>query len=208
VPGRLFTYQSDFDKNGVLHYIGANGGPARAYQTPDHRGVTVSGYPTGAHLSPIFMNSIVSHEYRGCACVPANQQYSVSGTRVPTCVWISIGLGAARRLRLTHYTLRFLNLRKWQIEGSEDGNVWTPLKVHQNDNSFVRVAKYGNYIMAESYEAKGRSTASWPVDPVHGSFRHFRLYSDDEELQYQPNRNHNGAMVCGGIELYGFLEER
>jgi hypothetical protein len=203
VPGRLFTYQSDFDKNGVLHYIGANGGPARAYQTPDHRGVTVSGYPTGAHSLPIFMNNIVSHEYTGCACVTPNKQYNVPRT-VPTCVWISIDLGAARRLRLTHYTLRFLNLRKWQIEGSEDGNVWTPLKVHQNDNSFVSVSRVSHQGAYDQGNRGYKTTASWPVDPAQGSFRHFRLYSDDEKL----HDHQHGYMMCGGIELYGFFEGR
>jgi hypothetical protein len=106
--------------------------------------------------------------------------------------WMSVDLGATRRLAVDHYCLRHGNilasghmLRNWRLEGSNDNTAWVVLKTHTDDQTLA---------------AARLSTAAWPVTPPTAEgFRHFRI------LQFGKNANGSDQLVCAGIELYGAL---
>jgi hypothetical protein len=82
------------------------------------------------------------------------------------------------------------SLRNWQLQGSNDGDLWTTLRAHKNDEALAKT-KY--------------STASWAVEGGKGAFAQFRVL--------QTGKNGGGhsrdRLYCAGIELYGtfFPEE-
>ena len=86
---------------------------------------------------------------------------------------------------MTHYVFRGdygggnHHPRTWELQGSNDGNGWTCLKVHSGDNS-VTMSKCG----------------SWSVE-TSKSFRMFRIYN-----KATPN-----YLCCSGIEFYGMLTQ-
>ena len=105
---------------------------------------------------------------------------------------MSVDLGQGRKLKPEYYCLRhgYFDgddvLRNWRLEGSNDGSAWSPLRVHNNDESLAAVAF---------------STASWSVEGVAESYQHFRI------LQTGKNSGGTDYLMCGGIELYGLLTE-
>jgi hypothetical protein len=106
--------------------------------------------------------------------------------------WMSVDLGAARRLAVDHYCLRHgldnsnAVLRNWRLEGSNDSTAWVVLKTHTNDQAL----------------AAAFSTAAWPVTPPTAEgFRHFRIF------QFGKTSNNNDHLACAGIELYGTLSK-
>eukprot|EP00038_Savillea_parva_P023881 m.42515 g.42515 ORF g.42515 m.42515 type:complete len:767 (-) comp6286_c0_seq1:71-2371(-) len=182
VPGRVLTYQSDFDTNGVLYHIGTTGG-TEVYQNPLNRGVVATASAGGGRRGA---SNILNHQYNG-GYAQASCIYGQNNI-----MWFSIDLGANRRLTPTYYTLRGLYARNWKLEGSHDGTSWTTLREHKNDVSFTD--QYGNW------QQNGTThTASWPLEPTHGSFRYIRISSNDTSW---------GQMSCYGFEFYGFLEEQ
>ena len=96
------------------------------------------------------------------------------------------------RLQVTHYCLRHGSsngthcLRNWRLEGSNDGNNWTTLRNHNNDQSLPN---------------SGFSEAGWAVDGCDpGGYRFLRI------LPHGNNSNGNPQLVCSGIEFYGVLK--
>jgi hypothetical protein len=120
--------------------------------------------------------------------------------------WMSVDLGAGRRLAPDHYCLRSdgthsgsdYKPRRWRLEGSDDGGHWATLRTHDNDAALAQAPF---------------SEAAWPVqaqEAVKGqgggsgrptSYRHFRI------LQTGANSSNSHHLMCAGIELYGTLEE-
>ena len=107
--------------------------------------------------------------------------------------WMVIDIGDTRRLIVGHYCIRHGNdslghaLRNWDFQGSLDNSTWTTLKSHVNDQPLA---------------ATGYSVAHWPVDHIQSPFRYFRLYSTGLDSS---SRNFT---VCGGLELWGLLQEQ
>jgi hypothetical protein len=198
-----------FDGQGVLHWIGTNGGTAPYVNPHTMEGgggvvaamssVSYGGSSTPAHF--------VIHDHDGSTPNSTNN--------IPNS-WMSVDLGAGRLLAATHYALRhgrdngYCRLLQWQFEGSNDGASWTLLKAHTHSTS--------------PFPDHGFSVAAWPVDPPpappsaaavaagggdaagagaagsHG-FRHFRI------IQTGKNSLGYDSLSCAGIELYGVLCE-
>lgn len=182
LPKRL-RYKSDFDRNGVLYYIGSAGG-TRAYVNPYESGdvgVTWSSVEAGV------MEYFVNNQYMNTRCGTKN----VSGS------WMMVDLGAARRLCVSHYSLRHdvyysyiyggHFLRNWVLEGKVDdsaNSAWVVLRAHVNDASINRSG----------------ATFSWSINNSgHQTYRYLRI----RMTGVNSTGNHN--MVCSGIELYGDL---
>jgi hypothetical protein len=181
--GVRFVYSgTPFDTDGVLHWIGTGEGE-RAYANPHGAdgGVVaaLSSIGGGTNGDPL---RFVQHVHDGNYNCTDNTPNS----------WMSVDLGATRRLAVDHYCLRHdrvngsYMLRNWRLEGSNDNTAWVVLKTHTNDQALA---------------GAGFSTAAWPVaPPTAGGFRHFRI------IQFG-NNSHNSSnnLLCGGIELYGTL---
>eukprot|EP00736_Rhodelphis_marinus_P004688 Rmarinus@m.4630 len=176
-----FVYESDFDRNGVLYYIGTAGGqheftsPAESFRV----GVTV--IPN----SPFDCNPLR-------ATSRENIRVEVFGPDA----FISLDLGVSRRLLCSEYSLRHphgdtdAQIRNWAFEGSNDAQHWSLLCAHDADASLQ-----GAY-----------SSRTWSVEcsapPVeHGPYRFFRVRATGRDSL-------GGRRLClGGVELYGTLFE-
>ena len=176
-PGKTLTYQSDFDTNGVLYYIGTCGG-TRAYQNPHvagHVAVTWSSVGGGP------VEGFVQNRRNHLNAYTINQANS----------WMQVDL-RDWKVRPTRYSLRHGHngdghaLRNWRLEGSINGTDWTTLRNHVNDPSIPAVI---------------RGTATWSVDNCTRYYRYIRIFHSG----LNSNRNH--YLMCSGIELYGDLRK-
>ncbi len=174
--GKLtFRFESAFDTNGVLHYIGTRGGTA-AYRNPHEAGDIVA---SSIHLiSRYAVGNVVQHSH---------EQPVFSFTKNVANSWMAVDLGEGRSLVPGHYCLRSdrhvdHKLRNWELQGSVDGTTWQTLRRHENDASLA------DYSM---------STAAWPVDAGGQGYRHFRIFQTGAYIF----GNHH--LMCAGIELYG-----
>ena len=173
-------FQSPFDENGVLHHIGTAGGQ-REYQNPHNTGDVVASMSSFGHSS-CSPAHFVQHTH-------AEPVYNFTSNQVSS--WMSVDL-LNRRLVPSHYALRSdkyncHRLHNWELQASNDGQDWTTLCVHVDDQSL-------------SYQPM--SVAAWPIDAgtIPGrSFRHFRI------LQTGKNSDGYDLLTCAGIELNGLL---
>ena len=174
-------FESNFDTNGVLHYIGTQEG-TRDYQNPHTSGDVVVSWSSIDSSSTV--DRFVQHRH-------ANPVKSYTANVANS--WMQVDLGQNRTLRPTYYCLRHDQnganyvLRNWRLEGSNDGQTWTTLRNHSNDTTSA---------------VQQMSEASWPVENCGVCYRFFRIF------QYGKNSNNNDSLKCAGIELYGDFFER
>src|SRR3989338_3552751 len=163
------------DGRGILAWISSNGF-TREWKNPHVQriiSVTASSITKG---NPVELVGVVPTEL-WTKDVPAS--------------WFCVDLGSTRSVRVTHYTLRHGgnyradSLRTWDLQGSLDGQSWTLLSRHSNDESL-------NSAFA---------VHSWPTLPLPTSFRYFRV------LQTGHNSSNHNFLVLSGFELYGELFE-
>eukprot|EP00908_Phaeocystis_cordata_P021292 Transcript_3641.p1 GENE.Transcript_3641~~Transcript_3641.p1 ORF type:complete len:480 (-),score=132.37 Transcript_3641:103-1491(-) len=169
-----FGFQSAFDTNGVLHYIGTRGGRA-VYRNPHEAGEVV------ASASSLIVGNITNFVQH------SHEQPVYTFTDNATNSWMSVDLGEGRSLVPDHYCLRSdrnpsSKPRNWELQGSLDGTTWQTLRRHENDASLA------DYSM---------STAAWPVDAGGQGYRHFRIFQTGQT----GGGSHH--LMCAGIELYG-----
>lgn len=173
-----FTYQSDFDTNGFLYWIGTSGG-TKEYSNPaldnkievtrssnDPSGRDDVRYAAGREVKRCLTNNSPNQWYMFDL-----REYSISPTHYSIQNW-----------ETGSHTLR-----NWELQGSNDAKTWVTLKEHKNDASLV--------------ERKG-STASWPIDPVEAAFRYFRIY------QTGKNSSGNDYLMLSGFEIYGTVFDK
>ena len=174
------TFQSPFDKNGVLYYLGTKGGTC-AYQNPHTAGEVF------AKMSSVASNSLsygAPHRFVQHAIGEGSNYTNNDGNS-----WMSVDLGAGRSLVPNHYCLRHWDhannqaLRNWRFEGSDDGATWVCLKDHRNDSTIP---------------SQPRVVGHWALES-RGGYRHFRI------LQTGKSTANNHYLMCSGIEIYGVL---
>jgi hypothetical protein len=179
--GVQFVYSgTPFDTDGVLHWIGTGEG-ARTYANPHGAdGGVVAAMSSILEGAPLHFVQHVHDVIRNYTGQTPNS-------------WMSVDLGAARRLAVNHYCLRHgfsigeHTLRNWRLEGSNDNTAWVVLKTHTNDQALA---------------AADCSAAAWPVTPPTAEgFRHFRIF------QFGKNEHNSDVLMCAGIELYGTLSK-
>jgi hypothetical protein len=172
-------FQSNFDENGVLYYIGTSGGQEN-YQNPHESGKVVV---SASSMGQGHVKNFVQHKH-GSGIYNHTQNSANS--------WFMVDLGVNRALRLKHYCLRSDNrrsnhkCRNWRIEGSNDADNFTCLRQHTNDSTL------GGEAMSE---------ANWNVDDEDNYYRYFRI------LQNGVNSSGANYLMCAGIEFYGELDE-
>eukprot|EP01084_Bolivina_argentea_P009693 18077_1 len=175
IPTKRFCYKYDFDKNGLLYFLGCKGNIKvmnSPYLNPVKSNmvvVTSSPLITGLQsLDKLFDRYV----FADCATINTNGSF------------ISWGLGTVS-IKLSHYTLGNSNyniLRNWNLEGSNDGKTWIIIKYHCNDHSL---------------KLSG-DTCTWQVN-CDKYFSYFRLKITGV------NNSCNYHLSCSGVELYGDL---
>lgn len=117
-----------------------------------------------------------------------------SGTAETPESWWSVDLGENCRLVITHCALRHGKrdsnsiLRRWQLQGSIDGNNWTDLKKDVDPNYPAKFSDRGPY-----------PTGRWSIVGEVRAFRFFRI------LQTGTHSEGQYGIYLSGLELYGTL---
>ena len=176
--GQHFVYAHDLDHNGVLYAV-ATCNHTQPWRNPaDAHLVALSSSPMLEASAPL--SSIVGHEVVRCVTQPRQGS------------WMCVDL-LDKALLLTAYTLRHYSswdteaLRHWRLEGSADGERWTLLREHTNDDSL---------------DAKGKAV-TWMIDVnAPGCARAYRMF---RITQTGENSNKHHYLACSGWEMYGQL---
>lgn len=126
---RQFTWDSDFDENGVIFWLGTDGGQT-PFQNPLYN-------RTGVRVQ-------TSRYARGeSSCITGRQasRFWTSGSTMTEPSFVSIDLGEKHQLIPSCYTIMHGYrdgkdcVRSWTFEGSHDHHEWHILSVHTNDDS-------------------------------------------------------------------------
>ena len=176
--GQHFVYQQDLDHNGVLYAI-ATYNHTQPWRNPaEAHLVNLSSSPMLDASAPL--SSIVGPDVVRCVTQPRQGS------------WMAIDL-LDKTVLLTAYTLRHYAswdteaLRHWRLEASMDGERWTLLREHIND---------------ESLNARGKAV-TWMIDVnVPGCARAYRMF---RVTQTGENSNKHHYLACSGWEMYGQL---
>jgi len=169
---RDFKHVQDFDTNGLLYFLGCQGGIRSSYSNPADIGmVTVTSSSLMSDSQPL--SALVGRMQTRCVTKPHQRS------------WMQININDVK-VKLTHYTLRHYNswdteaLRYWNLEGSNDGQSWIPIRQHMDDRAL----------------RKAGASHTWAVD-TNQYFNHFRLFMTGR------NSNNHWYLACSGMELYG-----
>ncbi|XP_044179729.1 E3 ubiquitin-protein ligase Ufd4-like [Acropora millepora] len=172
------NYRTDFDKRGVIYTLANNFGRTNSSST----GITATrSSDSKGEAKDILRNQV--QRPNGLVCA----------TKARINSWWCVDLTENYALYLTHYTLRHGQeqsgsvLRNWELQGSLDGEEWTTLKTHENDQGLQ--------------ESKSYCTCTWPIEGKSNAFRYFKI------LQTGKNSTGNLGIFLSGIELYGVLIE-
>merc|ERR1719228_2962843 len=137
-----FEYQSDFDNEGLIYWIGTNGRTSSDWVNPAQYGLVVVTSSEGRNLPYGKLEDILSRDASALNCHTNDDRKA----------WFAIDLGVW--FIPTAYTLRHARgygrsaLRNWQFQVSKDGLNWTTLVDHQDDQ---RLTEPG-------------STATWKIN--------------------------------------------
>lgn len=179
------SYGSDFDENGILHWLGTHGG-TKLYRNPHTAGYVI------ASMSSVYRGSV----HNICA---RNIENGPNYTDNALNSWCKIDFGPRRFVLPTFYTIRHGGastgnaLRNWRLQGKVgDTDDWITLRKHINDSTL---------------EATVNASATFQVDipgHLHGAygFRYLRISQNDK------NSSNNNCLFCCGLEFYGLLYER
>jgi len=169
---RKFEHRQDFDTNGLFYFLGCQGGIRSSYTNPADIGmVTVTSSSLMSDSQPL--SALVGRISTRCVTKPHQKS------------WMQINLKEVK-IKLTHYTLRHYNswdteaLRYWNLEGSNDGQSWVPIRQHMDDRAL----------------RKSGGSHTWAVDTNH-YFSNLRLFMTGR------NSNNHWYLACSGVELYG-----
>ena len=171
-----FTYTSDFDQGGLLHWIGTNGRTASDWVNPATYGLVVVTSSEGRSLPYGKLEDILSRDASALNCHTNDDRRA----------WFAVDLGVW--LQPTHYTLRHARgygrsaLRSWQLQGSRDGVNWVVLAEHRGDE---RLGEPG-------------STATWKIEGGGGEVRHVRIQQMGRNASAQTH-----YLSLSGFEIYG-----
>lgn len=124
-----FKYESDFDENGIMYWVGTNAKKAKDWVNPARHSLVVVTSSEGRSLPYGRLEDVLSRDSPAINC----------HTNDDKSAWFNIDTGLY--IIPTHYSLRHSRgygrsaLRNWFFQVSNDGTTWTTLKTHENDES-------------------------------------------------------------------------
>ena len=124
---QTFTYESDFDQNGIIYYLGTQG-HKKAFTNPQDSSLVK------CEMSSILIGSPANLTAR--STIPTS-------TRSQDPEWICIDFGGSVTVRPSAYTIMHGSksdrcvMRDWAFEGSMDKQNWTTISKHKRDSSLV-----------------------------------------------------------------------
>ncbi len=170
---KVFAYESDFDRNGIVYGLATDFGTV-GWQNPAITGKVIMRSSPAIMTDSKPLSSLVGRDT--IRCILDEQRGA----------WFSIDFGDLR-ISPTNYSLRHYSswnieaLRNWILEGSIDGIKWTTIKKHINDGEL---------------NGKGKSF-TWTINNCEYYFKQFRI------RMIGVNDNHHNYLCCSGFEIYG-----
>lgn len=180
---KKFTYASDFDKNGILYYLGTQGGFSDTWENPYKKGVVNISY-TGEFGSPGIMKTenLITREVIDS---------TFFGGSKPQTLALDFGNNL---ISLDQYTIRhgykYANsfIYKWIVSGSTDGINWVTLD-SRTDSGFTK-----------GYDTKTYDVANKPDT----KFRFISITQSGD--YYMPEGKEGAPFLCiNGLEFYGTM---
>uniref|UniRef100_M4DYQ7 BTB domain-containing protein n=1 Tax=Brassica campestris TaxID=3711 RepID=M4DYQ7_BRACM len=176
-------YIRDGDSNGVLHFVGTSYGSHQWVNPVLAKKISItSSSPTSRFTDP---KALASKTYVGTSFAgPRMEDGRISS-------WWMVDLGEDHQLMCNYYTFRQdgsrAYARSWKFQGSMDGNTWTDLRVHENDQTMCKAGQF----------------ASWPITAANAllPFRFFRLVLTGPTADTSTPWN---FCICY-LELYGYF---
>ncbi|KAL7127865.1 hypothetical protein ABFS83_14G279000 [Erythranthe nasuta] len=176
-------YICDGDSNGVLYFAGTSYGEHQWVNPVLSKKVIITASsPFSRFTDP---KVLVSRSYLGT---------SFAGPRMENgrnTAWWMVDIGHSHQLMCNHYTLRQDGsrafMRNWNFQGSMDGNNWTNLRVHENDETMSKPGQF----------------ASWPVVGPTAllPFRFFRVVL----VAPTTDATNPWSLCICFLELYGYF---
>ena len=171
-----FNHTNDFDTNGLLYWMGTNGGSCPDWVNPATYGLVVVTSSEGRSLPYGKLEDILSRDANALNCHTNDDRRA----------WFAVDLGVW--LQPSAYTLRHARgygrsaLRSWQLQGSKDGVNWVVLSEHRGDE---RLGEPG-------------STATWRIEGGGQAVRHVRIQQMGRNASAQTH-----YLSLSGFEIYG-----
>jgi len=170
--GTRHTYTEDFDKNGIIYFIGTDGLKAH-FSNPANKKTILATRST----------TQIGHANMMCGR-ENNPSCSLNQERQ----WYQIDLGEKRLCAPSHYTLKgnpnvgIEQPRSWWFQASSDGMKWKTLKEHKQDAA-----------------VKGAgSSFTWEVNnPDEDLYRYFRLVQVDKNSSFTHRFHCTGFELYG-----------
>ena len=175
--GFKFTYESDFDKNGLIYFIGSNALQADEWTNPVVSNLVEINTIDGKNLTTGKQDDILNHE-SVANCHTSDDCFS----------WIVIDLGVY--IQPTYYSLRHSKgfnqsaPRNWSFMMSKNGEEWDVLIEHKNDKKLNEPG----------------SVASWPITTAE-SWRFVRLQQNGKN-----SSDEHYHLSISGFEIYGTVQ--
>ena len=175
-----FEYEYDFDKKGIIYWIGTNAYSCSEWVNPAEFGVMSVSCSDGKKLPYGKMHQILARD------LTLNVHSSDDRH-----AWFAIDFGV--HFVPTAYTIKHARgygksaLRYWTIQFSADGIEWTDFKVHVNDTALTEPG----------------STHTWTLDmpdniDADNGYRHMRIMQGGKN-----SSNQTCYISISGLELYG-----
>ncbi|XP_059634394.1 BTB/POZ domain-containing protein At2g30600 [Cornus florida] len=176
-------YICDGDSNGVLYFAGTSYGEHQ-WVNPilAKRIIITASSPNSRYTDPKVLGS---RTYQGLSFAGARIEDRKNST------WWMIDIGQDHQLMCNYYTLRQdgsrAYMRYWNFQGSLDGETWTNLRVHENDQTMCKPGQF----------------ASWPIVGPSALLR-FRFFRVMLTAPTTDDSNPWNVCICF-LELYGYF---
>lgn len=187
-----FNYESNFDENGLLYWIGSNGRSKDWVNPSLHNSLVKVSINDSKPLVTGSIDDFVGRQITNCQTIDEKRG------------WIVVDLGV--KIIPSHYTLRYSKVfsktapRNWAFLMSKTGGPnlldWDILYTHYNDDSLKEHGSTANWCLSESAIVKKEFSSGGP------GWRFARIQ--------QMGRNQSGSnysiSLCG-FEIYGIVNE-
>ena len=177
---RFFKYKKDFDKHGIIYYLGTKKGTKKKWNNPAIKGKILS-----IESTPMFQNTYFN--YRFISHIPDFTDNYTKGGKPGDYFIVNF---KKRYIKPTRYTLRHDKnasnyLRHWEFLGyNKTKQKWKIIKKHVNDLGIM------NANGTHTWKVKGKD--------YYNKFKISMTGQCSSNAWY---------ILCNGFEIYGYLQE-
>ena len=176
-----FVYESDFDKNGLIYWIGTNGFQADEWTNPSTSNLIEINTIDGKNVATGKLDDILNHD-TVANCHTSDDSFA----------WIVLDLGVF--ITPTHYSIRHSKgfnqsaPRNWSFMMSKNGEEWDVLYEHKNDKKLNEPGSVATWAISD-YNPSLADAQGWRFVRIQQNWKN----SSDEHYH----------LSISGFEIYG-----